>query len=99
MGVPRHDLRAVHERPLHAMVLSADWDTFAHIHPEDFAQDEDEAQAGVYSLRLRFPDPGIYTLMLEFAVQERSVNQELQVIDLAVNVTVSVDCSCFCPSL
>eukprot|EP00873_Tetraselmis_striata_P009453 jgi/Tetstr1/429717/TSEL_019612.t1 len=88
VGVPRHDLQAVHERPLHAMVLSGDWRTFAHVHPEDFEQQLEENLAGVFSLRLRFPEPGVYTLMLEFAVPERSVSQELQVVDLTVNVTV-----------
>jgi hypothetical protein len=70
------------------MVLSSDWQYFAHIHPEDFEQDEAENEAGVYTLALRFPGPGTYTLMLEFAVPERTAEQDLQVVDLTATVTV-----------
>lgn len=90
LGVPRSDLRLVHERLLHVMVLSGDWATFAHIHPEDFPELESEHEygRGVYSMELAFPAPGNYTFMIEFAVPGRGASQELQIIDLTASVMV-----------
>jgi hypothetical protein len=87
-GIPRSDLRTVHERLLHVMVLGADWATFAHIHPEEFPEAQGKAEEGRYGLQLTFPAPGTYLLMIELAVPARTEDGELQVIDLTATVTV-----------
>jgi len=80
-GVPRSDLKRLHHKLLHVLVLSSDWQSFAHVHPEDLTnlQDEKENMHGYFAFELVFPRPGSYVIMAEFAVA-RSTG-DIQVID------------------
>mmetsp|Transcript_30869 Transcript_30869/g.87336 ORF Transcript_30869/g.87336 Transcript_30869/m.87336 type:complete len:1574 (-) Transcript_30869:98-4819(-) len=87
-GIPLSDLQVVHERLLHIMVVSADWQSFVHIHPEDALQDERENEQGIVTLELEFPSDGPYVFMVEFAVQGASTQAALQIIDLEAFIQV-----------
>jgi len=62
---PFQDLHKDHGRILHALIISENFDIFAHLHPEDFAIiTEDTKKNGVYSLDFTFPRAGNYMLSI-----------------------------------
>ena len=70
---PVTDLQVLHERILHTFIVSRDFQTFAHIHHEDFfpltAQDIAAAQ---FHFPYTFPRAGEYLIAGEFTHKDRS---------------------------
>jgi len=54
------DLRIVHEKPMHVLIVSRDLAEFYHVHPERQASD------GSYRVEHTFPNGGEYTIYTDF---------------------------------
>lgn len=60
-----------HERWLHTIIISEDFTTFEHMHPEDFAELSQEAiNAARFEMPYVFPRSGTYLVALDFATPE-----------------------------
>jgi hypothetical protein len=69
-GKPVEDLAITHERLLHIVIVSRDFTTFAHIHPEDFGPITPEMKKKAdYSVRYTFPMAGRYLIAIDSAVK------------------------------
>ena len=79
-GTPFKGLTVIHERILHAVIISKDLDFFAHIHPEDTGPVTSEMinKAG-FPLLFIFPRPGDYLIGLDFATDEGAYSRTLPV--------------------
>lgn len=67
---PVKDLSVMHERLLHVIIVSGDFNTFAHIHPEDFGPiTEEMKKKAEYSVSYTFPVAGTYLIALDSAVK------------------------------
>lgn len=67
-GTPFKGITFMHERILHAVVISKDLDFFAHIHPEDTGPVTSEMIIHAsFPLLFNFPRPGDYLVGLDFA--------------------------------
>jgi hypothetical protein len=70
-GKPVQDLTVMHERLLHVIIVSGDFTTFAHIHPEDFEPITPEMKMKAdYSVRYTFPMAGRYLVAVDSAVKD-----------------------------
>jgi hypothetical protein len=66
-GSPIRDLVLDHNRILHVVIASADFQVFAHIHAEDFAPVTAAMRdAAEYSVRYTFPKTGKYLVSVDF---------------------------------
>ena len=66
-GNPVRDLVLDHNRIVHVVIASADFQVFAHIHPEDFAPLTGAMrEAAEYSVRYTFPKAGRYLVSVDF---------------------------------
>ncbi|MEK6860858.1 MAG: hypothetical protein AABY07_02705, partial [Nanoarchaeota archaeon] len=62
------DLEISHERILHTIIISEDFSTFAHIHPEDLGAITDEMKKEAkYPVRFTFPKAGKYLIAIDFS--------------------------------
>jgi hypothetical protein len=69
-GNPVQDLTIMHERLLHVVIVSGDFSTFAHIHPQDFGPITTEMRKKAdYSVRYTFPMAGRYLIAVDSAVK------------------------------
>jgi hypothetical protein len=69
-GNPLRDLTITHERLLHMIIVSGDFSTFAHIHPEEFGPITPEMKKKAeYSVRYTFPAAGRYLVAVDSAVK------------------------------
>jgi len=74
------DLAISHERLLHVIIISEDFSSFAHIHPEDVGQITDEMKKNArYSVRYVFPKAGLYLIAVDTAVQDAHVSKQFHV--------------------
>lgn len=70
-GNPVQDLTIMHERLLHVIIVSGDFTTFAHIHPEDLGPITPEMKKKAdYSVRYTFPIAGRYLVAVDSAVKD-----------------------------
>lgn len=71
-GRPVQDLQVVHERVVHNFIVGLDFESFAHIHHEDFAPltADDLAQA-TFRFPYTFPRAGHYRMVSEFTHRDR----------------------------
>ncbi len=70
-GKPLQDLTVTHERLVHVVIVSADFSTFAHIHPDDFGTVTPEMiRSARFPVRYTFPRAGRYLLALDSAVKD-----------------------------
>ncbi len=70
-GNPLQDLSVTHERLVHVMIVSSDFSTFAHIHPDDFGPVTSEMiRKARFPVRYAFPMAGRYLVALDSAVKE-----------------------------
>lgn len=68
-GNPLKDLAITHERILHVVIISEDFGSFAHIHPEDFGPiTEKMKEAARFTVQHTFPRSGHYLVALDFGV-------------------------------
>jgi len=66
-GNPVRDLVLDHNRIVHVVIASADFQVFAHIHAEDFAPVTSAMrEAAEYSVRYTFPKAGRYLVSVDF---------------------------------
>ena len=58
-GQPLTDLRIVHERLVHVVIIDEELETLGHVHPEDLGSVSDEMKAqGRFVVQYTFPKPG-----------------------------------------
>ena len=75
-GTPFKGITVMHERILHAVIISKDLDFFAHIHPEDTGPVTSEMIINAsFPLLFTFPRPGDYLLGLDFATDDDSYSR------------------------
>jgi hypothetical protein len=67
-GLPLTDLDIVHERQMHVFIVGEDLKTFAHIHPEEFPQEE---VAGKHTVAYMFPGAGKYLIAADYSIGGR----------------------------
>jgi hypothetical protein len=71
-GKPLQGLTLMHARYLHVVIVSQDFNVFAHIHPRDFERLTPEVlKSGSFFVRFTFPKAGRYVVGLNFAVRGR----------------------------
>lgn len=89
-GIPFHDLEVVHEKHMHVIFLSGDNLLFAHVHPEDYPelQNDDDSMMGIFHLALKFPQGGLFAVMVEFAVRREDSDRTVQVVDVKTQIEV-----------
>lgn len=76
-GRPEEDLLVEHDRILHTIIISEDFSTFAHIHPEDFAPITDEIKREAkYTAFYTFPKAGRYIVAADFNVRARHLSEK-----------------------
>jgi len=79
-GKAAKGLTISHERLLHIVIISEDFSSFAHIHPEDFGQITAEMRKDArYPVRYTFPKAGRYLIAVDAAVQEAPVSKQFYV--------------------
>ena len=79
-GTPFKGITFMHERILHAVIISKDLDFFAHIHPEDTGPVTSEMMINAsFPLLFTFPRPGDYLLGLDFAADEDAYSRTLPI--------------------
>lgn len=72
-GQPVSDLQILHERALHTFIVSRDFNTFVHIHHEDFSPlTAQDLAAATFHFPYTFPSPGEYLIASEFTHKDRS---------------------------
>jgi len=83
-GKPVQDLTSMHERLLHVIIVSGDFTTFAHIHPEDFGPiTPGMKKYADYSVRYTFPTAGRYLVAVDSAVKKGAHFSEHFTIDVS----------------
>jgi hypothetical protein len=79
-GTPLKGITVIHERILHAVIISKDLDFFAHIHPEDTGPVTSGMLINAsFPLLFTFPRPGDYLIGLDFATDDDSYNRTLSI--------------------
>lgn len=75
-GCAIEDLQQSHERMVHTLLISADLESFQHLHHEDF-QDitADDLRAGTFHFPVTFPTAGETLLVFDFAHQNQWLSQ------------------------
>lgn len=74
-GAPVSELKVVHEKKLHLIMVREGLDIFAHVHPESDAE-------GLFGITVVFPVPGTYFLYADFTPEDgqaATVKNELRV--------------------
>ncbi len=74
-GKPFKNLKIVHEKPVHLLVVSDDLAFFDHVHPE-------EQSDGTFKLNYKFPAGGVYKLYADFTPEDSP--QIVNVFDVPV---------------
>lgn len=79
-GNPVENLTISHERLLHVVIISEDFSTFAHIHPEDFGQITAEMKTKArFPVRYSFPIAGRYLIAVDTSVRDSHISKQFQV--------------------
>jgi putative copper export protein len=79
-GTAFKGITVIHERLLHAVIISKDLGFFAHIHPEDTGPVTSEmVKNASFPLLFTFPRPGDYLIGLDFATDEDVYSQTLPI--------------------
>jgi Cu+-exporting ATPase len=79
-GKPLQDLTITHDRLVHVIVASADFNVFAHIHPDDFGPITDEMKKKAeYPMRFTFPKAGKYIIAIDSAVKDMPFSEHFTV--------------------
>ncbi len=79
-GKPFKGLGLSHERMLHAIIISKDLNTFAHIHPEDLGPVTDMMlKTADFPLYFTFPVAGEYLIGFDFATDDESYSRTVMV--------------------
>lgn len=67
-GTPLTNLQLSHERILHAIIVSKDFSSFSHIHPDDTGPIPAlDLSQSLFTLNYTFPKPGMYYTLLNFS--------------------------------
>ncbi|MDO8555823.1 MAG: hypothetical protein Q7R96_01465 [Nanoarchaeota archaeon] len=66
-------LEITHEKLLHIMIISENFDTFTHLHPETI----DEVHNGNYTFTYNFPQAGTYLIGIDYQVQGERYNGKI----------------------
>ena len=79
-GKPLRGLTIMHDRLMHAVIASADFSVFAHIHPEDFGPiTEEMRKKAEYPVQFTFPKAGEYIIAVDSAVGGRHFSEHFTV--------------------
>jgi hypothetical protein len=79
-GKPVQDLTITHERLLHVVIVSRDFTTFAHIHPENFGPITPEMKKKAdYSVNYTFPVAGRYLIAIDSAVKGGHFSEQFRI--------------------
>jgi len=79
-GEPFKGLMISHERILHAIIISKDFEVFAHIHPEDLGPLTDEMlKTATFPIRYTFPKVGDYLIGFDFAADDEAYSRTVPV--------------------
>jgi plastocyanin len=70
------DLKVMHEKPMHLLVVSEDLTEFYHLHPEISGD-------GVYRVRSNFPNGGNYKMYLDFTLADGTAKVEILGLGIA----------------
>ncbi|MGC2061699.1 MAG: hypothetical protein WA610_01885 [Thermodesulfovibrionales bacterium] len=82
-GKPVEGLTIHHDRLIHVIIASQDFDVFAHIHPQDFGPITPEMKkTALYPVRFTFPKAGRYIVGIDFAVNDSPLSKHF-VVDVA----------------
>jgi len=75
-GKPLKGLTISHERILHAIIISADFSVFAHIHPEDLgAVTPDMLKKAEFKVKYAFPRAGRYMIAVDYALKGSGLSE------------------------
>lgn len=67
-GCPIEDLQTNHERVIHSLFVSADLESFQHVHHEDFAEvSVDDIRSATFHFPITFPTSGNYLAVYDYA--------------------------------
>jgi hypothetical protein len=76
-GRPARNLISSHERMVHMMIISEDFDVFSHIHPEDFGEITSKMlEEGRFPLTYTFPKAGRYLIATNFSSEDQDFSKE-----------------------
>lgn len=79
-GKPVQVLQITHDRLVHAVIASADFTVFAHIHPDDFGPITDEMKKKAeYPVRFTFPKAGHYIIAIDTAANDNLISEHFTV--------------------
>ncbi len=67
-GTPINELDIVHERSMHIFIVGEDLLSFAHIHPDDFALEENDTLTGIHGVHHTFNKSGDYIIISDYTV-------------------------------
>lgn len=80
---PVKDLTITHDRILHVVIVSADFESFGHIHPEDLGPVTKEMkEKAEYRVRYTFPRAGQYLVAVDYAVKDTHYSEQF-ILDVA----------------
>lgn len=75
-GKPVRDLAVEHERLLHTIMVSEDFESFTHMHAEDQGLTKADIAAARFSLRHTFSKAGRYLISVDFVVRARHFSEQ-----------------------
>jgi hypothetical protein len=79
-GSPVQDLTISHERLIHIVIVSEDFDHFSHIHPEEFGPITVEMKrTATFSVRHTFPKAGRYLIAADYAIKDRHFSEQFPI--------------------
>ncbi len=74
---PAQNLIPSHERMVHMMIISEDFEVFSHIHPEDFGEITSRMlEEGRFPLTYTFPKAGRYLIATNFSSENQDFSKE-----------------------
>ena len=80
-GAAVTDLQVLHERVVHNFIVNLDFNSFAHIHHEDFrAVTADDLKRASFTLPYRFPSAGRYRVVSDFTHHNRNWIKQFDIV-------------------
>jgi len=64
------NIMMMHNRYIHVLIMSFDWETTAHIHPDDFKVMTVNNTHSVFMLKANFPKAGSWSFAMDFLYQD-----------------------------
>jgi hypothetical protein len=70
-GFPITSLDVIHERVMHVFITDEGFETFGHVHPEDFPNGMSQSSAGIYTIQYNFTRAGDYAIVADYSENGR----------------------------